>query len=128
FERHFLRQSALMKFQFRTDDDDRTSRIIDAFAEQVLAKTSLFALERSRKRLQRTVVRPAQNTAAAAIVEKSIDRFLKHTLFIADDNFRCTQFHQLFQTVVAVNDAAVKIVQIRRRKASAVQRNERTKF
>src|SRR5690606_32223722 len=128
FERHFLRQSALMKFQFRADNDDRTSRIIDAFAEQVLTETSLFAFERAGKRFQRTVVRTAQNAAASAVVEKRIDRFLKHTFFVADDNLRSTQFHQLFQTVVAVDHATVKIVQIRRRKAAAVQRNQRAKL
>ena len=44
-ERHLLRQTALMQLELRTDDDDRTAGVIDAFAEQVLAETSALALE-----------------------------------------------------------------------------------
>src|SRR5665213_3186794 len=38
FERHLLRQTALMQLQFWTDDDDGTARIVDALAEKVLAE------------------------------------------------------------------------------------------
>src|SRR5690242_786550 len=33
---HLLGQTALMQFEFGTDDDDRAAGVIDAFAEQVL--------------------------------------------------------------------------------------------
>ena len=110
-ERHLLRQTALMQFQLRTDDDHRTSRVIDALAEQVLTKTSLLALQSSRQRLQRTIVHAAQHAAATAVVEQRIDGFLKHALFVAHDDFRRAQLHQLLQTVVAVDDATIQIVQ-----------------
>ena len=71
FERHLLRQTALMQFQLRTDDDDRTAGIIDALSEQVLAETALLAFQRIGERLQRTVVCAAQNAAAAAVVEQA---------------------------------------------------------
>src|ERR1700733_9897349 len=44
FERHLLRQAALMQLELRTDDDDRAARIVDALAEQVLTETALLAL------------------------------------------------------------------------------------
>src|SRR2546428_4658454 len=44
-ERHLLGQTALMQFQFRTDHDNGTPGIIDAFAEKILTETSTFALE-----------------------------------------------------------------------------------
>src|SRR5581483_7569346 len=44
-KRHFLRQTALVQLELRSDDNDRTAGVIDAFAEQVLAETSAFALE-----------------------------------------------------------------------------------
>src|SRR5947209_7076455 len=44
-ERHFLRQTALMQLQLRSDHDDRAARVIDPLAEQVLAESSTFALE-----------------------------------------------------------------------------------
>ena len=45
FQRHLLRQPALMKLQFRTNHDHRAAGIIDALAQQVLPETALLALE-----------------------------------------------------------------------------------
>src|SRR5690349_12090957 len=36
---HLLRQTALMQFELRADDDNRTARVIDTLAEQVLTET-----------------------------------------------------------------------------------------
>src|SRR5215203_5772607 len=117
-----------MKFEFRSDDDNRTSRIIDAFAEQILAETSLFTFQGSRKRFERTIVCAAQHATATTVVKERVNRFLQHTFFVADDDFRRAQLNQLFQTIVAVNHAAVKVVQIRCCKTSAVERHERAKL
>src|SRR5207302_5738799 len=62
-ERHLLGQATLMQFQLGADDDDGTSGVIHALAEQVLTEASLFAFERVRQRLQRTVVRASQDAA-----------------------------------------------------------------
>ena len=56
-ERHLLRQAALVQLQLGPDDDDRTARVVDALAEQVLAEPALLALEHVGQRLERTVVR-----------------------------------------------------------------------
>ena len=45
-ESHLLRQAALMEFQFGTNHDYRTSRVIHALSEQVLAEASLLSLQR----------------------------------------------------------------------------------
>ena len=127
-ERHLLRQTALVELQLGTDDDDRTAGVVDALAEQVLAEAALLALEGVGERLQRAVVRALQHAAAAAVVEERVDRFLKHALFVADDDVRRAQLEELLETVVAVDDAAIEIVQIRRRETAAVERNERTKL
>ena len=127
-ERHLLRQPALVQLQLRSDDDDRTARVVDALAEQVLTEPALLALQRIGQRLQRTVVRAAQHAAAAAVVEQRIDRFLKHALLVADDDVGRLQLHQLLQPVVAVDDAAIQIVQVRGREPAAVERNERTQL
>ena len=128
FERHLLGQTALVEFQFRSDDDDRTARVIDALAEQVLTETALLAFERIGERLERAIVRAAQHAAAASVVEQRVDGFLQHALFIADDDVRRMQLDQLLQAVVAIDDAAIQIVQIGRRKTAAVQWDERTQF
>src|SRR5687768_1115934 len=127
-ECHFLWQTALVQLELGPDHDNRTSRIIDALSEQVLTKASLLALKRSGKRFQRAVVRTAKHTAATAVIEQSIDGLLQHSFFIANDDFRSPQLDQLFQAIVAVNDAAIEIVQIRGREPSAIQRHERTKL
>ena len=127
-ERHLLRQPALVQLQLGTDDDDRTAGVVDALAEQVLTEPALLALQRIGQRLQRPVVGAAQHAAAAAVVEQRVHRFLEHALFVADDDVRRLQLHQLLQPVVAVDDAAIEIVQVRGREAAAVERHERTQF
>ena len=127
-ERHLLRQPALVQLQLGADDDDRTAGVVDALAEQVLAEAPLLALERVGQRLERPVVGAAQHAAAAAVVEQRIDRFLQHALFVADDDVRRLQLHQLLQPVVAVDDAAIEIVQVGGREAAAVERHQRTQL
>src|SRR5437588_773748 len=101
-----------MQLEIGTDDDHRTARVVDALAKQILAEASLLALKRVRERLQRTVISAAQNASTAAVIKESIDCFLEHALFIAHDHLRSMQIHQLLETVVAVNNTAIKIVEI----------------
>ena len=126
FERHLLRQAALMQPQFGTDHDHRTARIVDALAEQVLPEAALLALEHVGQRLQRTLVGAGDDAAAAAVVEQCVDGLLQHALFVADDDVGRAQLHQPLQAVVAVDDAAVEVVEVRRREAAAVERHQRT--
>ena len=125
-ERHLLRQTALVELELGTDDDDRTARVIDALAEQVLAETSALALEHVAERFQRAIAGAGDGAAMAAVVEQRVHRFLQHALFVADDDFRRLELEQVLQTVVAVDDAAIEIVQIGGRETAAFERNERT--
>ena len=127
-ERHLLGQAALVQLEFRTGHDDRTARIVDALAEQVLAEAALLALEHVGQRLQRTLVGAGDDAATAAVVEQRVDRFLQHALFVADDDVGRAQFHQALQAVVAVDDAAIEIVEIGGREAAAVERHQRAQF
>ena len=127
-ERHLLGQAALVQLELRTGHDDRTARIVDALAEQVLAEAALLALEHVGQRLQRTLVGAGDRAAAAAVVEQRVDRFLQHALFVADDDVRRAQLHQPLQAVVAVDHAAIEIVEIRRREAAAVERHQRAQL
>src|SRR5262249_4391794 len=105
-ERHFLRQAALIEAEFRAHNDDGAAGVGHALAEKVLAETALLALERIGQGLERAVVRSAKNAATAAVVEQSVNGFLEHALFIANDDVRRAEFHELLQPVVAVDDAA----------------------
>ena len=87
-ERHLLRQAALVQLELGAHDDDRTARVVDALAEQVLAEPPLLALQHVGERLQRPLVRAGDGLAAAAVVEQSVDRLLQHPLLVADDDLR----------------------------------------
>ena len=71
-----------------TDDDDRTARVVDALAEQVLTEAALLALEHVGQRLERTLAATANRLGAAAVVEQRVHRFLQHALLVAENDFR----------------------------------------
>ncbi len=127
-ERHLLGKTALVQLQFRTDDDDRTAGVVDALAEQVLTEAALLALEGVGERLERTVVGATQHAAAAAVVEQRVDGFLQHALFVTHNHLRRMEVHELLEAVVAVDHAAIQIVEIGRREAATIQRHERAKL
>ena len=112
FQSHFLRQTALIHFQFRSDNDNRTTGVVNTLTQQVLTETSLLTFQHVGQGFQGTVVRTGDRSAVSAVVDEGIDSFLQHTLFIADDDFRSVQFQHTLQTVVTVDNAAIQIVQV----------------
>src|SRR5205807_6764012 len=112
----------------RTDDDDRTARVVDALAEQVLTEPSLLALEHVGERLERTVPRSGDRTSATAVVEQRVDGLLEHPLLVVDDDLRRTEVEEPLQPVVAVDDAAIEIVQVAGGETAAVELNHRTQL
>ena len=125
FQRHFLGQSALVQFQVRPDHDHRAAGVVYALTEQVLAETTLFALEHVREALELVVARTGHGAATATIVDQGIAGFLQHTLFVANDDFRRPEFQQPLEAVVAVNHAPVEIVQVGRGEAATVELHHR---
>src|SRR6266850_1060808 len=125
-ERHFLGKTALVQLELRADDDHRTARIIDAFAQEVLAETATFALEHIAEGLQSAITGPGDSAAMAAVVKQGIDGFLQHAFFVADDDFGRFELEQVLQPVIAVDNASVEVIQIRGREPATFERNERT--
>ncbi len=117
-----------MELELRTDHDHRAARIVDALTEQVLPEPALLAFQHVGERLQWALVGACDDAAAAAVVEKRIDRLLQHALLVADDDVRRAQLDQPLQTVVAVDDAAIEIVEVGRGEAAAVERYERAEI
>ncbi len=128
FERHLLRQPALVQLQLRPDHDDRPARVVDALAEQVLPEAALLALQHVRQRLQRPLVRARDGPAAAAVVEQRVHALLQHALLVAHDDVGRAQLDQPLQPVVPVDHAAIQVVQVRRREPAAIQRDQRTQL
>ncbi len=124
FERHLLGQAALVEAQGGADDDDRTTGVVDAFTQEVLAEAALFTLEHVGEGLEGALVGSGDGFAAAAVVEEGIDGFLEHALFVADDDLRSVEFLEAAQAVVAVDDAAVEVVEVAGGEAAAVEGDE----
>ena len=127
-EGHLLGKAALVKLELRSDDDHRTPGIVDPLAQKVLAETSLLALQHVRERAQRPLVGAGDGAAAPAIVEQCVDRFLQHALLVANDDLRSVQLDEPLEPVVAVDHAAVEIVEVRGGEASTVERHQRPQF
>ena len=125
---HLFGKTALVHLEFGAHDDNGTAGIVNTFAEQVLAETSLFAAQHIGKGLQRAVAGTRYRAPAPAVVDKCIHSFLKHALFVANNDVRCAQLKQPFKAVVAVDDPSVKVVKVACRKPSAVQLNHGADF
>ena len=127
-ERHQLRHAALVQTQFRAHRNHGTAGVVDALTEKVLTEAAGLALDHVGERLERTLVGAGHRLAAAAVVEKRVHSFLKHALFVAHDDVWSLDFKEALQAVVAVDDAAIEIIEVRSRKAAAVKRDERTEI
>src|SRR4030095_1720961 len=127
-KRHTLGQTALIKLQLWTYHDHGTTGIVYTLAQKGAAVTSLLALEHIAERLKFTATASAEGLAALRIVYKAVYCFLQHALLIADDDIWRAKFEQPLQTLVAVNDAAIEIVQVRRCEASAIQLHHRAQI
>ena len=123
---HFLRKTALINLQVRTDNDNRTAGVVNTLTEKILTEASLLTFEHIRKGLERPVVGSCNRAASSSVINKGVNGFLKHSLFVSYNDTRSAEFNQFFQSVVTVDNTAVKVVQVTRRKASAVKLNHRT--
>ena len=90
---HFLGKSALIEFEFGTYDDNRTTRIVYTFAEEVLTETTLLAAKHTRQRFKLPVGGTRKGFAAPAVVYKRVDCFLQHTLFVLDYHLGRAEFY-----------------------------------
>src|SRR5438105_3680558 len=127
-EGHDLRQAALVQLQLGANHDHAAAGVVDALAEQVLAETSLLALEHVGERLQRPLVGAGDGLAAAAVVEQRVDRLLQHALLVPDDDVWSVELLQALQAVVAVDHAPVQVIEVGGREPAAVERHQRTQI
>ena len=127
-ERHLLGEAALVQLELGADHDDRTARVVDALAEEVLTEPPLLALEHVGERLQRPLVGAGDGLAAAPVVEQGVDRLLQHPLLVADDDLGSVELLEPLEPVVPVDHAAVEVVEIGGREAATVQGDERAQI
>src|SRR5450756_1498102 len=122
---HLLGQTTLVQLQLRTNHDDRTARVVDALAEEVLAEAALLALEHVGERLQRTVAGTRDRATTTAVVEERVHSLLQHALLVVDDDLRRTEVEQSLEPVVAVDHATVEVVEVRGGEAATVELDHR---
>src|ERR671921_313670 len=72
--------------------------------------------------------RRSDGPAAAAVVEQRVDGLLQHPLLVVDDDLRRAEVEQALEPVVAVDDAAVEVVEVRGREAAAVELHHRAQL
>ncbi len=125
FQGDLLGQTALVQFQLGTDHDHAAGGVIHAFAQQVLAEAALLALDHVRQRLQRPVAAAQHGPLAAVVVEQRVDGLLQHAFFVADDHLGRIQVDQFAEAVVAVDNAAVQVVEVAGGEVAGVQEDQR---
>ena len=115
-----------MQLQLRPDDDDRAAGVVDALAQQVLPEAPLLAPEQIGQRPQRAIGSGVDDGAATApVVDQGVDGLLQHALLVAHDHLGRALLHQLLEAVVAVDQAAVEIVEIRGGEAAPLHLHHR---
>ena len=65
---------------------------------------------------------------AAAVVEQRVDGLLEHALLVVDDDLRRAEVEQPLEAVVAVDDAAVEVVEVGGREAATVELHHRAQL
>ena len=125
---HVFGQTAFIHFQFRTYHDNRTGRVVDTFTEKILTETSLLTFQTVGERFQRTIGIGLHSTRLTRVVEQRVDSLLQHTFLIAENHLRSFNLHQTFETIVANDYAAIKVVEVGGGKTSAVEGYQRTQL
>ena len=68
---------------------------------------------------------PVTGPAAAAVVEQRVDGLLQHALLVVDDDLGRAEVEQSLQPVVAVDHAAVEVVEVGGREPATVELHHR---
>ena len=118
---HIFGDTALVHLQFGAYDDDRAGRVVDTLAEQILTEAALLALERVAQRLEGAVGVALDCRRLARVVEQRVDGLLQHTLLVAENHVGGLDLDETLQTVVADDDAAVEVVEVRCGESAAVE-------
>ncbi len=124
-ERHLLRQTTLVQLEVRANHDHRTARVVHALAQQVLAEAALLALEHVGEALELVVARASHRATTAPVIDQRVAGLLQHALLVADDDLRRAKLQQPLEAVVAVDDAAIEIVQVAGGEAPTVELHHR---
>ena len=115
-----------MQLEFRTDDNYRTSGVVDALPEQVLTEATLLALEHVAERLERALAPTTDRFRTTPVVEECVNGLLQHALLVAENDLRGAHVDEFLETIVPVDDPTIQIVQIGCRETTTIEGHEWT--
>ncbi len=110
-----------MQLKLRAHHDNRAAGVVHALAQQVLAEAALLAPQQVGQGFEGAVSRACHGAAAAAVVNQGVHSLLQHALLVAHDDIGRTHLQHALEAVVAVDDAAIQVVQVAGGEAAAVQ-------
>ena len=93
-----------------------------------MTEATLLTLQHIAEGFQWTLVGTSDDPTTTAVVEQRINRFLQHPLFVTNDDVRCAQLNKTLKTVVAINHAAIQVVQVGSRKTTAIKWDQWTQL
>src|SRR5690606_18979418 len=128
FSGHVLRKTTFMQSQFRTNHDYRTTGVVNTLTEEDLTEAALLTLEYIGERSQCPSTFSLHGVRLPRVVEEAVDRFLEHTLLIAQDHLRSLDFEKALETIVTNDHTTIEVVEIGRSEAAAIEGNEGTQF
>ena len=123
-EGHLLGQAALVELEVGAHDDDGAARVVHALAQEVLAEAAGLALEHVAEGFEGAPAGAGDGAAVAAVVEDRVDGFLEHPLLVAEDDLGGLELEEVLEAVVAVDDAAVEVVEVAGGEAPAFEGDE----
>ena len=124
-ERHLLGNATLADLELRAGHDHGAARVVDTLAQQVLPEPPFLPFQLVAQGAQRTSVGIHDGILALAVVQQGVDGILEHALLVLKENLGSILVDHLAQAVVAVNDAAVQLVQVIRSKPSSLELHQR---
>ena len=128
FKSHCLRKSALIELQIRSYYDYGTAGEVYSLTEEVLTESSLLTLEHVGEGFELTAAGTLNRSASSAVVDESIDGFLKHSLLVTDDDVRSSELAQLLKSVVSVDYSSVQVIEVGCCESASVELYHRSEF
>ena len=126
FQCHERRNTTLVHLQFWSDDDYRTTRVVNTLTKKVLSESTLLTLKLVCKRLKISLRSTLSRIFDLTIVQEAIDSFLKHSLLVSDNNVWSLNRNQTLKTVISIDDSSIEFVKVSCSKSTTIELNHRS--
>ena len=102
-----------MQLKLRTNNDYRTTGVVNTLTQKVLTETTLLTLEQITQGLQCAVSGSSYRTTTTSVIKQGVNSLLQHAHLVVQNGLgNCTKVNESLQTVITVDNPAVEIIQI----------------